>query len=277
MKHQTPESMKFRKLQRRLGATRRTTVGTLELLWIATQKNAPRGDIGRFSDEEIAIECEWEGDPALLVNSLVDCGWLDRCDDSRLVVHDWPEHAPSWVKRQLARHKKSFVTATNLLPVTDDRLEATPNLTQPNPTQPNPKTNAAKSPPVYPDWFEAFWSEYPANASGRKRGKGKTFGLVKRLSSGDQRALIDAANAYASEKSKFIRDPERFVKDDFWRDYAVPAERPSHLPEPKQYQMEPGTARFKLIKEFGVNEAREWSDDECLSEYSKRVRNVVPA
>ena len=261
--------MKFRKLQRRLGTTRLITVGTLELLWIATQKNSPQGDIGRFTDEEIAIECEWDGDPAVLVNALVDCGWLDRCQERRLVVHDWQEHAPSWVKRQLGRHKRDFVTAKSGLNVTAGRLEATPNLTQPNLTQ--PKTNAAKSPRDFPVWFEDFWRTYPANASGRRRGKAKTYGLVKSLSDDDQRLIVSAAKAYAAEKTEFVRDPERFVKDDFWRDYAVPAERPGHLPEPKtHHEIDGETARYRLIRELKVNDAREWSDDRCLSEYRKR-------
>ena len=54
MKHVTPDLMKFKRLQRSLGESLRSTVGILELLWIATQKNAPAGDIGKFSDEEIS-------------------------------------------------------------------------------------------------------------------------------------------------------------------------------------------------------------------------------
>jgi len=143
--------MKFKKLQRLLGVNRIVTIGTLEMLWIATQKNAPQGDIGKFSDLEIAIECEWEGDPETLVSALVESGWLDVCDTHRLVVHDWEHHAPGWISRQLKRHQKSFVTASSsksvtgdgleatkrTQSVTDDALEATPNLTQPNLTQPN--------------------------------------------------------------------------------------------------------------------------------------------
>lgn len=89
MKHSTPDSMKFKKLQRRLGVSRKEVVGVLELLWIATQTNARRGDIGRYTNEEIAIECDWEGDPDHLIESLVESGWLDPCDRHRLVVHDW--------------------------------------------------------------------------------------------------------------------------------------------------------------------------------------------
>ena len=146
MKHQVPECMKFKKLQRRLGVSRVIVAGTLELLWVTTQKNTPKGDIGKFTNEEIAIECDWEGDPEMLVESLIESGWIDRCETHRLVIHDWEQHAPGWIRRQLARHKQSFVTPSNLPPVTDDRLEPTRNPTQPNPTKPNERTLASVRP-----------------------------------------------------------------------------------------------------------------------------------
>jgi hypothetical protein len=97
MKHQVPESLKFKRLQRRLGVSRVVVAGTLELLWIATQKNAPRGDIGKYDDEAIAIEVDWEGEPSALIDALVETGWLDRCPTHRLVVHDWHAHAPRYI------------------------------------------------------------------------------------------------------------------------------------------------------------------------------------
>lgn len=151
MKHHTPDSMKFKRLQRRLGLPRYAVIGLLESLWIATQKNAPQGDIGKFDDEAIAIECDWDGDPAELVLAFVETGWLDPCSENRLVVHDWKDHAPGWVSRQLKRHNSSFVTPSKSKSVTRDVLEATkpppdvigdgldatPNLTLPNLTLPN--------------------------------------------------------------------------------------------------------------------------------------------
>ena len=89
MKANTPELMKFKKLQRKLGESRRGTIGLLEGLWIETARNSPAGDVGRFTNEEIAIMVDWDGDPDLLVDALVECRWLDRCSEHRLVVHDW--------------------------------------------------------------------------------------------------------------------------------------------------------------------------------------------
>lgn len=158
MKHQVPESMKFRKLQRKLGLSKKDTVSTLELLWISTQKNCPQGDIGRFTNEEIAIECEWEGDADELVEALTEVRWLDPCADHRLLIHDWEDHAPGWIKRQLKRHGKSILTPSSRPSVTRDAdepttrppiaprdaQEATRNPTQPNPKKPNP-TDAGAS------------------------------------------------------------------------------------------------------------------------------------
>lgn len=111
MKNNTTELVKFQRLQRRLGVSKRETVGLLELLWHATAKNTPAGDIGRLADEEIAILCDWPGDPEALVRSLVACGWLDLHYEYRLVVHDWHEHAPSFIKGNMAKHGRAFVSS----------------------------------------------------------------------------------------------------------------------------------------------------------------------
>ena len=82
------------------------------------------------------------------------------------------------------------------------------------------KSNAAKSPRAdYPEWFEQFWKAYPANKAGRKRGKAKTLTLAKKIPATERDDLTTAAGNYAKEAGEFVRDPERFVKDDFWRDY----------------------------------------------------------
>ena len=105
MKANTPELLKFKRLQRRLGVSVPALVGHLELLWIATAKNAPEGDIGRFSNEDIAIACCWDGDPDEFVKALTDGGWIDEDGEWRLLIHDWQEHAPTYVHGVLKRHK----------------------------------------------------------------------------------------------------------------------------------------------------------------------------
>ena len=112
MKSGTTELLKFKSLQRRLRESIRGTVGLLELLWVGTAKNAPRGDVGKFSDEEIAIMLDWDGEAAELVNALVETRWLDRDNEHRLLVHDWQEHCPNFIKGNLAKHGREFARPT---------------------------------------------------------------------------------------------------------------------------------------------------------------------
>ena len=105
MKVGTTELIKFLKLQRRLGQSKIVIVGLLELLWQGTAKNCPDGDIGRFDNEDIAAMVDWPGDSDELICALIDCKWLDENEDSRLLVHDWLDHCPSFVKGNLKQRE----------------------------------------------------------------------------------------------------------------------------------------------------------------------------
>ncbi len=73
----------------------------LEVLTHVVNEYTPRGDIGKLEDEDIAQRLEWEGDAGSLVRSLVASGWLDPHPIHRFIMHDWPEHAPSYTKRNV--------------------------------------------------------------------------------------------------------------------------------------------------------------------------------
>lgn len=143
MIHTATQLVKFKKLQRRLGLTkRREVIGLLESLWHLTLREAPKGDIGKLDNETIAIELEWDVDPDQLVNALVETRWLDADDQNRLVVHDWQQHAPNFVKGNLASHKKAFAGCSEQVAkagcseqVAQSRLP--PNQTKPDITKPD--------------------------------------------------------------------------------------------------------------------------------------------
>lgn len=109
MKLGTLDLTKFKRLQRRLNETVRGTVGLLELIWIRAAKDCPQGDIGRLSNLEIAIMAEWDGDADELVDALTDCGWFDPSESSRLLIHDWPDHVPNWLKGVVAKKFGGFL------------------------------------------------------------------------------------------------------------------------------------------------------------------------
>lgn len=110
MKSGTTELLKFKKLQRRLGLKVWECAGLLEMLWFFTLRNAPEGDIGKHSNEDIAAYIEWDRDADELVKVLTDTGWIDVSEDHRLIVHDWHEHAPNHLKGGLKHSGRSFAS-----------------------------------------------------------------------------------------------------------------------------------------------------------------------
>lgn len=112
MKVAAQELLKFKKLKRRLGLPQWGVIGVLESLWLFTQRNCPEGDVGRFDNEDIAAGIDWDGDPDALICDLTDTGWLDADPVHRLIVHDWQEHAPTWVSGNLRRNGREFAKPT---------------------------------------------------------------------------------------------------------------------------------------------------------------------
>jgi hypothetical protein len=84
----------------------------LELLWAFTGKKSPRGDVGKWPDGAIARACYWMGSPEAFISALRESGFIDADDTHRLIVHDWTDHAPRWVKAKLKSMGADFVTAT---------------------------------------------------------------------------------------------------------------------------------------------------------------------
>lgn len=145
MIHHAPSHPKFKRLVRRLRplldgtavAPETVAVGILERLWHATIVGAYKGDIGRLDDEDIAEAIGWAGEPSEIIDLLVECGWLDRHDEYRLVVHDWHQHAPRFVRANAARHG-GFAGASLEEPSPGETLSGTsPGEPPPNPTQPD--------------------------------------------------------------------------------------------------------------------------------------------
>ncbi len=103
MKTGTESKLKFKKLQRRLKLPLWQAVGLLETLWRVTERNAPAGDIGRLSNEDIAAAIEWDGDADELVATLVATGWLIRDVHGRLMLS---MHKLSWTKILGDKHSR---------------------------------------------------------------------------------------------------------------------------------------------------------------------------
>ena len=140
----TYTSPKIRRLAAVLGVPWPHAIGLAGLLWRFAGKHAPSGAVGTHSDEEIAISLEWTGEAGELIAALVRCRLLDEAPPpERLLVHDWPEHAPRYVRASLQRQGLDFsqryaarhdaadlrYDAATVVPTTDRAIVGTPDST----------------------------------------------------------------------------------------------------------------------------------------------------
>lgn len=110
MKREALNHTKMKRLCRRLNLPLWQGVGLLETLWQLTAKQTPRGDVGRLSNEDIAIGIDYRENDLILIDALVESGWVDRDERHRLLIHDWPDHAPDAIHMKLARQKQYFAS-----------------------------------------------------------------------------------------------------------------------------------------------------------------------
>jgi hypothetical protein len=71
------------------------------------------------------------------------------------------------------------------------------------------------------DTFEKFWTEYPRR-NGKRVGKQATLKRFQSLPQDDWPDIIKSAINYANSqvaKNNYAKDPERFLKNDYWRDW----------------------------------------------------------
>jgi len=103
MKREARNHSKMRRLCRKLDVPLYQAMGILECLWHLTAVEAWRGDIGKLSNEDIALALDYRGDEDQLIEALVATGWLDKDETCRLLVHDWAEHADNTVQKRAKR------------------------------------------------------------------------------------------------------------------------------------------------------------------------------
>lgn len=108
MKREAMSHTKMKRLCRRLDIPTWQGVGLLESLWHITGRECPQGDIGKLSDEDIALAIDYRGDESKMLEALISSGWIDRNSTFRLVIHDWFDHADDAVHMRLARTKQHF-------------------------------------------------------------------------------------------------------------------------------------------------------------------------
>ena len=80
-------------------------IGHLHYLWWWALSYSQKGDLTRYKNR-ISKAANYDGDNEFFIDSLVECGWLDRKGKS-LSIHDWDEyHGVLMEKREKAAERK---------------------------------------------------------------------------------------------------------------------------------------------------------------------------
>lgn len=96
-------SPKIHALARRLAIPFPHALGISGLLWNFTCDHAPDGNVGKHGALGIATATHWDGDSNALVDALVAVRLIDVLENGEMVIHQWEEHCPQWVKNKNAR------------------------------------------------------------------------------------------------------------------------------------------------------------------------------
>jgi len=76
--------------------------------------------------------------------------------------------------------------------------------------------------------FEKFWTLYPCR-NGKRVGKNKSKKLFDKIKPKEYEQLMIATENYSKSKNAsegYAKDPERFLRDDFWKDWLTPEREP---------------------------------------------------
>ena len=176
LKRGGPRHPKVLEFSRLLKVSISHAVGILEMLWHHTAEFCPQGDIGRFTDRQIATAVGWQGDPSRLVGVLVGVALVDPCCTAhRLVIHGWVDHADTYTLKKLKRHNLEVIVSGHVRTVSGQFLPASASASAllPAPT-PLPHGVSANSNGIwekagFPDSedFEIWWSEIVRNHPNR--------------------------------------------------------------------------------------------------------------
>lgn len=223
MKQGTIQHRKFLRLKHSLGLRNWQATGLLESLWQFTALNADDGQLTpRCTPEDIARSLEWEAaDFSRVIDALVDAGWIDRTPEGDLLIHDWADHMPDFLRERLRKRKERHLSV--FVPDSHGTVGTTkPNPTQPSQAQPAPPASSAVADSV-PSGFAKFWAAWPQGD--RKTGKAKCVGLWRRLRLEPKADAIVAAveawkqtESWTKDRGEFIPMPQTWLTGGRWED-----------------------------------------------------------
>lgn len=230
--HTGVDGPKLRDLRKKLKCSKFEATGILVYLWFWGLENAEKDGRILYADKEDIEEClrgagaGCKISASVIVESLIETGWIDEVEDGGYYIHDWEEWQEQWYKakerrenyafRKREKRKAQAATGTERQETHhEEQSESSSRKEQPpqdNRSIPSEEPKVSK----YSTEFEAFWEEYP-----RKNDKGMAYKkYLARLKDGySADELITAAKAYRAQcvrektEQKYIKHPKTFLGD----------------------------------------------------------------
>ena len=102
---------KLKKFARELNIKPVQAVGHLTTLWANVLELAEDGNITKWTIDDIAEYCNWEGDPKKFYKALVNDkdGWIDERNGKRF-IHDWLDYAGRYLKAKYHTYNPERLT-----------------------------------------------------------------------------------------------------------------------------------------------------------------------
>lgn len=249
MKREAFDHPKLKLCAAELGIRMATMRGIIESLWLVASINWPRGDVGRWSNRQIAAAIDTDVDPDELMRALVNNGLLDElpAESGRLYVHDWHEHCDRHVNVRLLKRRETYANgapARRKESGDDEEREGTrENARQRSGTRRDPMPEPAPAPePEVPDQetHESEGSTVAASGGAEPARSGKA---------GDREASGDRSQRAPAAKRARRESLSHFVPEDF----ALTRERIAYA---AQHRLDSEVAAY----EFGKFRDHEFKD-----------------
>lgn len=199
-------------LARKLACSKNEAIGILVSLWTygihnANEDGAMIGVVKEDLWENIAFTLSGELNPEIVVDELIEAGWVDEDEYGCLYLHNWSRWQEYYYK---AEHKRLYNAEYKR------KWRARVNPKEEKPKAPTKPKASEKKGNYTATGFNEFWEAYP-----RKDDKGQAYKkYVARIKDGwKPEELINAAELYAQQElekntpMEFIKQAKTFLGD----------------------------------------------------------------
>jgi len=180
-------------------------------------------DHGRFDGRELMLKSRmYPLKPKMTVNNINRL--LTECIKMELLIKYESNNKPYLLipefNQRLRAKKSKFPDPPKNCLTSDGHLQAGKNKMLETETETETETEGEKN--IYDQKFELFWEVYPKR-KGKKVGKKASLKNFKKITLSNIDRVIKNAKNYGLNNA-YPKDPERFLRNDFWKDWDTPME-----------------------------------------------------